>query len=59
MANEFSPEVLNLLQTYNKETVKIEPVNSGLVKNQIKKMQIGGILHKIWLYLHLKVLLMR
>ncbi len=33
MANEFSPEVLNLLQTYNKETVKIEPVNSGLVKN--------------------------
>ena len=33
MANEFSPEVLNLLETYNKETIKIEPVNSGLVKN--------------------------
>ena len=33
MANEFSPEVLNLLETHKTETIKIEPVNSGLVKN--------------------------
>ena len=33
MANEFSSEVLNLLETHNAETIKIEPVNSGLVKN--------------------------
>jgi hypothetical protein len=33
MATEFSPEVLNSLEKFNQETVKIEPVNSGLVKN--------------------------
>jgi len=33
MATEFSPEVLNSLEKFNEETVKIEPVNSGLVKN--------------------------
>ena len=33
MATEFSLEVLNSLEKFNEETVKIEPVNSGLVKN--------------------------
>jgi hypothetical protein len=33
MSSEFSPKVLELLGQSNKETVKIEPVNSGLVKN--------------------------
>ena len=33
MATEFSSEVLNSLEKFNQETVKIEPVNSGLVKN--------------------------
>jgi len=33
MATEFSPEVLNSLEKFNQEIVKIEPVNSGLVKN--------------------------
>jgi hypothetical protein len=33
MATEFSQEVLNSLEKFNQETVKIEPVNSGLVKN--------------------------
>ena len=37
MANEFSPEVLNLLETYNKETLKIKPINSGLVKDPDEK----------------------
>ncbi len=33
MSSEFSPKVLELLGQSNKETVKIEPVSSGLVKN--------------------------
>jgi hypothetical protein len=33
MSSEFSPKVLELLGQSNKETIKIEPVNSGLVKN--------------------------
>ena len=33
MSSEFSPKVLELIGQSNKETVKIEPVNSGLVKN--------------------------
>ena len=32
MSSEFSPQVLELLGQNNKETVKIEPVNSGLIK---------------------------
>ena len=32
MANEFSQDVLSLLETHNKETTKIKPINSGLVK---------------------------
>ncbi len=33
MSSEFSPKVLELLGQSNKETIKIEPVNFGLVKN--------------------------
>jgi len=33
MSSEFSPKVLELLGKSNKETVKIEPVSSGLIKN--------------------------
>ena len=32
MSSELSPEVLKLLNEANIETVKIEPINSGLVK---------------------------
>ncbi len=32
MSSEFSPQVLELLGQNNKETVKIEPVNSGIIK---------------------------
>ena len=32
MSSEFSPQILELIGQSNKETVKIEPVNSGLVK---------------------------
>ncbi len=32
MSSEFSPKILELLGQNNKETVKIEPVNSGLIK---------------------------
>tara|TARA_R110000868_G_scaffold166500_1_gene400514 strand:- start:18 stop:3533 length:3516 start_codon:yes stop_codon:yes gene_type:complete len=37
MSSEFSPKVLELLGQSNAETIKIEPVNSGLVKNPTKE----------------------
>ncbi len=37
MSSEFSPQVLELLGQNNKETVKIEPINSGLIKKPDQK----------------------
>jgi len=37
MSSEFSPKVLELLGQSNVETIKIQPVNSGLVKQPEEK----------------------
>ena len=37
MSSEFSPKVLELLGQSNNETIKIQPVNSGLIKQPEEK----------------------
>ncbi len=37
MSSEFSPKILELLGQSNEETVKIEPINSGLIKKPTEK----------------------
>jgi hypothetical protein len=56
MSSEFSPKVLELLGQSNKETVKIEPVSSGLVKKSYtRRSQLLDYCSEICFYLYLKV----